>query len=73
MKKYGTEWIVNITDVTDFCKRQHAILMKEGEDSDNFYTASERPYAVKDFDTASRIGLDSGEGQTTVVTPEYPQ
>ena len=68
LKKYGRDWVVSITDVTDFCKKQHKIFMEEGADSHNFYTASERVYPVHDFDISCRIGLDISMGETTVVS-----
>ena len=72
LKKYGRDWIVNITDVTDFCKKQHKIFIEEGADSHSFYTASERVYPVMNFDTACRIELDVSVGETTVVSTWIP-
>ncbi len=70
LKRYGTEWIVNITDITDFVHQQKKILDKEGSQSENFLTASERVYIVKDFELSNRLELDVGvvESQPTIVS-----
>ncbi len=71
LKRYGTEWIVSITDVSEFCKKQHQILLKEGENSDNFLTASERVFSVDNSSVAARIGVDFIPTQTVVSMGAY--
>ncbi len=68
LEKYATEWTVNITDVTDFCKKQQKIFQKEGVDSDNFFTASERVYKLEDSGIADQIEVDVESSPATVVS-----
>lgn len=56
LKKYGTEWIHSITDITDFVKSQKKILEREGQKE--LMTPRERVYQVQNYSTTSRINLD---------------
>jgi hypothetical protein len=56
LKKYGTEWIHSITDITDFVKSQKKILDREGQKE--LMTPRERVYQVQNYTTTSRISLD---------------
>lgn len=56
LKKYGTEWIVKITDITDFVKQQRKLV-----DEDRVHelmTPKERVYPVHDHSVMTQIELD---------------
>ena len=57
LHKYGTEWIVEIREITDFVHQQHAFV--QTDQLDKLLVAEERVYPVTDQATASQIRLSS--------------
>ncbi len=57
--KYGTEWIVEIKDVTEFVHRQYEFV--KADQLDSLLVAEERVYPVCDPATADQIAVDSYE------------
>lgn len=55
--KYGTEWTMEIRDITDFVHQQHALVLTN--QLDKLLVAEERVYPVTDQATASQIRLSS--------------
>ena len=55
LRKYATEWIVNIHDVTDFVREQSTNI--EEKRNNLLEVARERVYPVTDPQTAALIGL----------------
>ena len=60
LRKYATEWVVQIEDVTQFVKQQRSILLKQGKPvgEDDLTVARERVYTDVNPNTAARISLD---------------
>ena len=59
LKKYGTEWIQNIEDITDFVQEQKKILDKDKKKGDELIkVAKETVYPVTDKNIAAQIELD---------------
>ena len=56
LKKYGTQWIVSITDVTPFVRLQHRVLKQKGQFCVS--TPLEKVYTPPSLDTRHRIQLD---------------
>ena len=56
MKKYATDWILKIDDVTTMVQKQYSILEKKGVEE--LIVARERVYPVNDYKTAQTIGID---------------
>ncbi|KAL3858111.1 hypothetical protein ACJMK2_012722 [Sinanodonta woodiana] len=61
LKKYGTEWVVSISDISDFVKEQKRILDEKGPEE--IKTPKERLYTLADHSISARIGLDSVKKQ----------
>ncbi|KAK3585331.1 hypothetical protein CHS0354_004597 [Potamilus streckersoni] len=59
LKKYGTEWVVSIADISDFVKEQKRIL--DEKRPEEIRTPKERVYTLADPSISARIGLDSNE------------
>lgn len=59
LKKYGTEWVRSIEDITDFVHEQKKILDETG--NENIDVAKETVYPVTDYNIAARVGLDFQE------------
>lgn len=71
MRKYGTEWIVQIDDVTPFVQKQHKLLQKSGHD--DLWVARERVYPLLNQSIGPRIELDYYEHpQGGVTKSEHP-
>jgi len=56
LKSYGKEWIVDITDITDFVRQQYEHVA--ARDLDELATPSEDVYSPADVETRKRLGLD---------------
>ena len=59
LKKYGTQFVKRIEDITDFVTEQRRILDAEGPD--HIDVAEETVYPLKDHNIAARIELDFDE------------
>ena len=57
LKRYSSEWVVEIKDITDFVKVQHKFV--RGNKIDLLFVAEERVYPVSDPATAAQIRLDN--------------
>ena len=67
LKRYTTEWIVSITDVTPFVRHQHRVLKEKGQFAVS--TPLERVYTPPSQSTCQRIELDYFEAsEAKVVT-----
>ena len=53
---YGTEWIVEIKDITAFVHEQYEHI--KSNQLDQLMVAKERIYPVTNLDTAAQIGVD---------------
>jgi len=62
LHKYATEWIVDIEDITDFVREQHASAIESN--GDRLAVPVERPYYPSKA-IAERIGLDAVGEPTT--------
>ena len=56
LRKYGTEWIMSITDVTGFVHEQCEAV--KSNQLDRLMVAEERVYPVANQDTAKQIKVD---------------
>lgn len=56
LRKYATEWISSITDITDFVTAQKSVLDNQGIES--LLTAKEEVYPVASEAVREKIGLD---------------
>lgn len=65
LKKYGTEWIHEITDITPFVQQQYAHV--KNKDLQKMVTPRERVYLDVDAETAKAIELDTEELVDMVV------
>ena len=54
LKRFASEWIVQIEDITPFVREQAGYL----PDEDLLFTPVEKIYPVKDREVAKRLGLD---------------
>ena len=61
LKSYGTEWIVEIRDVTEFVQEQHE-LVRVGK-LEALQVAKERVYSVTDQTVALQLGLSDYKTQ----------
>ena len=59
LRKYATEWIVKIDDITDFVKEQKKVLDTKG--TEELLVAKETVYPVANQNIAQRIQLDFDE------------
>ena len=59
LKKYGTEFVKHIEDITDFVHEQKKILDEKGQEHVN--VAKETVYPITNHDIAAKIGLDFHE------------
>jgi hypothetical protein len=57
LKKYGTEWIVSIEDITEFVKEQRQTLDRMG--AEHVLVAKERVYPLNNQKITEQIRLDS--------------
>ena len=57
LRSYGTEWIVDVEDVSDFAAEQRANASQHGYP--NLLMPRERVYPIPDMVTAARIGIQS--------------
>lgn len=55
--QYGTEWVVEIKDVTDFVHEQHKCV--KSKQLDKLFVPRERVYPVTNTDTAAQIRIDT--------------
>ena len=60
LKKYATEYIVSIEDITDMVKEQEKYAMGQGSIV-KLSTPVERVYPVEDEETCKRLELDVWE------------
>ena len=56
LQSYGTEWIIDIKDISDFVREQHQFV--QSNQLDRLLVAEERVYTVADIATAQLIGVD---------------
>ena len=66
LRRYGTEWIVEIKDVTAFVQQQYEHIKKN--QIDQLMVAKELIYPVTNLDTAAQIGVDQW---ATLFTVNY--
>ena len=59
LRCYGTEWIVEIKDITGFIHEQYEHI--KSNRLDQLTVAKERVYPVTDSDTVAQIGVDPVE------------
>ncbi|XP_066302581.1 uncharacterized protein [Branchiostoma lanceolatum] len=59
LSHYAQDWIVSITDITDFVHEQHNILQNSG--TQELQVAAERVYQVNDPKTKALIGVEDWE------------
>lgn len=65
LRKYATDWIVQIDDITNFVKEQHQIYEKKGDSE--LQVAKERIFTGVCSATASRIKLDFSDEENAVT------
>ena len=56
LHNYGTEWIVDIKDITDFVQEQYQFVL--ANQLDRLLVAEERVYTISDPVTARQIAVD---------------
>ena len=57
LHKYGNEWVMEITDITQFVHDQYQHV--KNRELDKLMVAEERVYHVHDPHVAAQIGVDS--------------